>query len=211
MNEYYVPITWAEIEMLGSKGIGALGIRVYMVIKMRAYGHRAQSWASQKRIQKDLRLGDGTVPNIRTVQRSIRALENAGLIVSSTKSSSAGTNVYTITNKLGHGKYTDTSTASRHIDRQGHGENADTRDTVKMPCKEEKNKIYFNNKGQIEPVELSKYEPTDLYDLMIWILKENKIIYDNLSNDDIEYMIVILESVINKDWIVNSTLNKLKN
>lgn len=211
MNEYYVPITWAEIEMLGTKGIGALGIRVYMVIKMRAYGHKTQSWASQKRIQKDLTLKDGTMPNIRTVQRSIRALENAGLIVSSTKSSSAGTNVYTITNKLGHGKITDTGTRSRHIDQGGLGENAVSKVSVKMSYKEDKKKIYFNKKGQIEPVELSKYEPTDLYDLMIWILKENKVFYNTLSNDDIEYMVMILESVINTDWIVNSTLNKLKN
>ena len=38
MDDYFVPITWAEIEALGQKGIGALGIRAYMVIKMRPIG-----------------------------------------------------------------------------------------------------------------------------------------------------------------------------
>ena len=210
MNEYYVPITWAEIEMLGTKGIGALGIRVYMVIKMRAYGHRTQSWASQKRIQKDLKLKDGTMPSVRGVQKAIRSLINAGLIVSDTRKSRSGTNLYTITNKLDHERLdTDDSVILPQGDTLTNQSSFET--TIKSVHKEEEKKIYFNKKGKIEPVELSKYEPTDLYDLMIWILKENKLFYDTLSKGDIEYMILILESVINADWIVNCTLNKLKN
>ena len=80
MDDYFVPITWAEIEALGEKGIGALGIRAYMVIKMRAYGNRTSSWSSQTRIRKELALANGEMPSLRGLQKAIKGLKDAGLI-----------------------------------------------------------------------------------------------------------------------------------
>jgi hypothetical protein len=211
MDEYYVPITWGEIEMLGSKGIGALGIRVYMVIKMRAYGARTQSWSSQRRIRQDLTLKDGTAPSIRGIQKAIASLVNAGLITSETKISSAGTNVYTITNKLGHEpQFVISDKTPNHSSSPLTNHSSSSLTNHSSSKEEEKKKIYFNKKGQIEPVELSNYEPTDLYELLMWILKENKMFYDTVDQNDIEYLKLLLNSVINKDWIINAVLQKLK-
>ena len=100
MDDYFVPITWAEIEALGQKGIGAVGIRAYMVIKMRAYGNRASSYSSQKRIREEMKGSDGSMPTKRGLQKAIDKLEEAGLIQVKVRGSCVGTNEYTITSKL---------------------------------------------------------------------------------------------------------------
>ena len=139
MDEHFVPITWAEIETLGQKGIGAVGIRAYMVIKMRAYGNKTSSYYSQDSIREQMKGSDGTMPTKRGLQKAIDKLEEAGLIQIKVRGSSVGTNEYTITSKLVGELQFDTRNSSTNSSSSGAMNHSSSKE-------DNLNLIYYNNK-----------------------------------------------------------------
>ena len=210
MNDYFVPITWAEIEALGQKGIGALGIRAYMVIKMRAYGNRASSYSSQETIRKELRAPDGSLPSLRGLQKAIKKLETAGLIKSKTRGSCVGTNEYTITSKLVPEPEFDTRNHSTN-DSSTDSLNTSSSETLNQSSSKEDNLnlIYYNNKGNIiEYITLSSGKH-ELINILNSIVDEPNTFYMTHTDDDIESMKKFINTIDNPDELVCSAVEVL--
>ena len=202
MDDYFVPMTWDEIELLGQKGIGALGIRTYMVIKMRAYGHRTKSWSSQTRIRKDLALKSGEMPSLRGVQKAIKALKDAGLIKSKTRGSSSGTNEYTITSKLVPEQKYDTRNDSTNKSSSDTSNKSDSDTPNKSSSKKEEiNLIYYNNKGNVEYI-LLKGKEYKIEEVLCNIIDEPDTFFMTHSDDDIQHIKNVLRSLENPDSLV---------
>ena len=200
MDDYFVPITWAEIEALGEKGIGALGIRAYMVIKMRAYGNRTTSWSSQTRIRKELALANGDMPSLRGLQKAIKGLKDAGLIKVKTHGSSAGTNEYTITNKLVPEQQFDPLNESS----SGTPNNSSSDPLNKSSSKEEEKKYiyYINKKGNILDTIVINDTEYNLRDLFNNINDEPNNFYMSHTDEHIEYLKEFIKTISNPDELV---------
>ena len=210
MDDYFVPITWAEIEALGQKGIGAVGIRAYMVIKMRAYGNRASSYSSQKRIREEMKGSDGSMPTKRGLQKAIDKLEEAGLIQVKVRGSCVGTNEYTITSKL---------VSELQFDTRNHSTNSSSTATMNQSSSEVVNSssskednlnlIYYNNKGNIiEYITLSSGKH-GLINILSSIVDEPNTFYMTHTDDDIESMKKFINTIDNPDELICSAVEVL--
>ena len=207
--EYFVPITWAEIEKLGQKGIGPVGIRAYMVIKFRAYGNKTSSFASQDQIRKELVGSDGSLPTIRGLQKAIDKLVEIGMIRVKVRGSSVGTNEYTITSKL---------VPEPQFVTRNHSTNASSAETSNQSSsetlnqssskEEELNLIYYNKKSNIEYIRVNgkDREPVELFNS---IVDEPNSFYMSHSDDDIEHIKSIIQTIENPDELVATVVKRL--
>lgn len=210
MEDYFVPITWAEIEILGQKGIGAVGIRAYMVIKIRAYGNKTSSYYSQKSIREQMKGSDGTMPTKRGLQKAIDKLEEAGLIQVKVRGSSVGTNEYTITSKLVGELQFDTRNSSTNSSSSGAMNSSSSEVTNSSSSKEDNlNLIYYNNKGNI--IEYISFKGVNINPIELFnsIIDEPNMFYFTHSEDDIQYLKDFINTINNPDELVCKAVEML--
>lgn len=210
--EYFVPITWAEIELLRDPKIGKLGVMVYMAIKFRAMGKKTWSNPGLARIQSDLASKTGVQPSRSGVTKALKKLETAGLIKRKRGNGGPrGTTTYTITHKL-KGFLADTEQASS-IPTDAPQIPTDTDLTVSAGNHERYNSLnnilYINNKGSnIEYIRVNgvNRDPIELFNS---IIDEPNAFYMTHTDNDIEDLKRIINTIDNPDELVSSAVKVL--
>lgn len=210
MDEYYVPITWAEIELLRDPAIGKLGVLVYMAVKFRAMGNRTTSYPSLARICNDLKDRHGTEPTRSGVTKALNKLEKIGLIRRKRGGSSKGTTLYTITHKK-RGVPVDAEQSSS-IPADAEQIPADAEQVVSQRNHERDNllnNIYYNNKGNILDTIFINGKEYNLNELFNSIKNTPDTFYMILRDEDIDYLKKFIREIRNPDLLVSQVVEIL--
>ena len=202
--EYFVPITWAEIEDLRDPQIGKLGVMVYMAIKFRAMGKKTGTYPSLARIQSDLASKTGVQPTRSGVTKALKKLESTGLISRKRGKGPRGTTLYMITHKL------------RGVPAEPEPTSSIPQDTPEIPTdtglvvsqrnherdNSLNNILYINNEGSnIEYIRVNGVNRNPI-ELVISIIDEPNAFYMTHTDNDIEDLKRIINTINNPDKLV---------